>query len=368
MEHDTRSQPTTTSRAAWFAFGIGTLFLIIHLAVSFNLSNWFWGFNHYFFLPRIWSIILLAAGSALCVPWVMSGLLRHGSRLCRLVCESSARRVTADIAVTGLLAAAFWSLRASQHFLGDGRLLIRLLNQGSWVHPHEPLDHMIHYGVLRVAQTYSTWNAETVYAVVSVAAGALYVIAALRLGRLMGQKLFLTTFLLGLGTIQLFFGYAESYSLATAVILIYIVLALEHLSGQRSLVWPAVALIIGVALHHGLVFLIPSCLYLIWTHRGPAATRIRNISRVAAFSALTPDRSMVAGRCRSVHPSLLETPGRPDERTDAHLATGLDSSMHLCRSLLKKPDPQTIAKIQVPLHRQPLPFPLHRTLPARPRR
>ena len=60
---------------------------------------------------------------------------------------------------------------------------------------------------------------------------------------------------------------AESYSLATAAVLVYFVLALEYLAGRRRLAWVGLALLTGVALHKALLCLAPSFLYLAFARR-----------------------------------------------------------------------------------------------------
>jgi tetratricopeptide (TPR) repeat protein len=280
-------QGARTSRAAadfsyaspgplvWGLSLAGILMLLAHLAVSFDYSNWFWGFNHYFFLPRRWSLTLIVLGCGLCIPWVWSGLATFDDRFAQAGKRIHLSTPLVYVIAAGLLAFLFWQLRMPLHFLGDGRLLIRTLEQGDWFHPHEPLDRLIHHGLLQITRPVAGWNAEMVYQVLSVAAGLVYIFAALRLGALLGRRLFVVAFLLTLGTVQLFLGYAESYSLATAAILVYMVLALEHLTGRRRLLWVALSLCTGVALHHALVFLVPSFLYLIWKGTGDGTLRPR---------------------------------------------------------------------------------------------
>jgi tetratricopeptide (TPR) repeat protein len=254
---------------------VGILLLLLHWAVSFDYSNWFWGFNHYVFLPVHWVYILVSLGCVLCLPWIaMRALTFHEYLAGRLSTSRLSRRIL-DIAVVGALGTLFWYLRASHHLLGDGNLLIRVLGAGSWFHPHETLDHIIHHVVFTVANSWIGWDAETVYAVLSVGAGITYAIASMRLGSFLGQKLLVPALLLTLGTVVLFMGYVESYSLATAAILVYMVLALQHTNGKRRVIWPAVALITGVALHHAVAFMVPSLLYLLLS--GPEGAVARSL-------------------------------------------------------------------------------------------
>jgi len=257
----------------WHLSFLSILVLLAHLVVSRTYSNWFWGFNHYHFIGRNWSLFIVSVGCVLCLPWVWYRLSTWYAWASRLVCGLPVPRSIVDLTIAATMGVLFWLLRMPNHFLGDGRLLIRLLEQGKWFHQHEPLDRMIHYAVLKLARPFLGWDAETVYAVLSVGAGIIYVLAALRLGTLLRSRLFVVACLLTLGTVQLFLGYVESYSLATSLMLIYIVLVLEHLAGKRSLAHVGCTLLIGVALHHALLFLVPSFAYLLVIRTGQSRNR-----------------------------------------------------------------------------------------------
>lgn len=237
-----------------------------HLAGSLTYSNWCWGFNHYFHLGRGLTLALTAIVCALCLPPAWSALGRASSGLHNAGIFIR-RHPLNDVIAAALLAVVFWLLRMPYHFLGDGRFMIRNLERGDWFHATEFLDRWVHHIVLRFSSRLWDWDAATVYAVVSVVAGFVYALAALRLGGFLKHKLFVASALLTLGTVQLFFGYAESYSLATAAILIYTVFALEFLAARRRMVWVGLTLAVGVALHNALLFLVPSFIYLMLTRR-----------------------------------------------------------------------------------------------------
>ncbi len=278
--------PLTFQRAAILSI-VGIVSLVLHWAVAFDYSNWFWGFNHYYFLPLHWVYLILGLGCLLCAPWIaLRALAFHEYIYDKWRAREFTQRAVGT-AVVGALAIVFWYLRSSHHLLGDGDLLIRVLGAGSWFHPHETLDHMIHHIVFTAANSHLGWDAETVYAAVSVSSGVAYVIASMRMGSLLGQRVFVPAVLLTLGTVQLFMGYAESYSLATAAILVYMVLALEHLDGRRRLIWPTMALTVGVALHHAVAFMVPSHLYLLLARpQGSVARSVKSAVWTGVFALI----------------------------------------------------------------------------------
>lgn len=256
-----RPDPDLSSVNRWIVAGVGIVALAAHLAASSSYSNWWWGLNHYFHLDQAAAVILIGVGCVLCLPPSWSALGRASSRL-RNAGIFIRRHPSNDVIAAALLAAVFWLLRMPYHFLGDGRFMIRNLERGDWFHATEFLDRWLHHVVLAFSRRLWEWDAATVYAVVSVVAGFAYGLAALRLGGILRHKVFVACALLTLGTVQLFFGYAESYSLATAAMMIYMVLALEFLAARRRFVWVGVALAAGVALHNALLFLVPSFVFL----------------------------------------------------------------------------------------------------------
>ncbi|MFZ1946069.1 MAG: tetratricopeptide repeat protein [bacterium] len=245
----------------WMPALVGMAAVLAHWAASFSHSNLLWGLNHYFFLGRGWTLAAVLAGCLLCLPRVwtwgtsLAGRLRRGGIFVR-------RHALNDVVIAALAALVFWLLRTPYHFLGDGRMMIRLLEQGNWYRPTELLDRWLHHVTLELTRPAWNWDAATVYAALSVVAGFLYVLAALRLGGLLRHKVFVAGALVTLGIVQLFCGYAEGYSFAAAAILGYITLALEYLAGRRRLAWAGAALLVGVAMHSAALFLAPSLVYL----------------------------------------------------------------------------------------------------------
>ncbi len=113
-----------------------------------------------------------------------------------------------------------------------------------------PLDVWLHARLWALGHALFGWaDAWPAYRILSPLAGALYVYVLLRLadsvGRNRTEKLLIVGLLGTLGTMQLFFGYAENYSLAAAGILLFLWLALETLAGRRPLWQPA----LGVSRH-----------------------------------------------------------------------------------------------------------------------
>lgn len=183
----------------------------------------------------------------------------------------------------------FWLFRIRHLRWGDAYLLV-----ASIPHPdvkltyvwQAPLDVFIHARLWQLAQRWLGWpDPIPVYWIVSTLAGVAFVWITLGLaawlGRNRAERMLLAGLVLTLGTMQLFFGYIENYSLMTVGVLLYAWLALAALRGKTALIWPAAALALTHAFHPSTIILAPSLLYLAGLlidrrpaqrHRGQALT------------------------------------------------------------------------------------------------
>ena len=152
-----------------------------------------------------------------------------------------------------------------------------LINGIAWPDPalrltatwQAPLTVWLHARLWALGNALFVWpDAWPVYRIVSPLAGALYIYLLLRLadsiGRNRTEKLLIVGLMGTLGTMQLFFGYAENYTLAAVGILLFLWLALETLRGRRALWQPALALALTNGLHPSTVVLDPALLWVAW--------------------------------------------------------------------------------------------------------
>ena len=110
------------------------------------------------------------------------------------------------------------------------------------------------------------WSVETVYATVSIVCGIIFVYVLLtfaaRLGRDTLEVAILAGLLLTTGSMQLFFGYVENYTVVSLGLLCTLFLAWRTLNGEIGLVWPVLGLSLTNAFHPSTVFLWPGMLLL----------------------------------------------------------------------------------------------------------
>jgi len=179
---------------------------------------------------------------------------------------SRLNKYTIAIALGVVFFVVFYLLRSRTHFLGDGYLLLRTLEGGNTFMPAKPLDSFIHYLVYSLTRSSLGWSAETVYAVVSCAAGSIFIFllvmfsASFDTDRWKGIIMFVAVLLMG--SVQLFFGYVESYSLLLLELLIYVFFALSYLNGKTSIFIPSCVLSIMICTHISAIVFLPTLFFL----------------------------------------------------------------------------------------------------------
>ena len=178
-------------------------------------------------------------------------------------------------ALASLLAGLiFWLARLRHLRWGDSYLLSVALSYPdlelrviyNW---QAPLTVFLHQRLWQfVADPLLGWPVENVYATMSILSGMVFVYILLifttRLGRDPLEAAILTSLVLATGSMQLFFGYVENYTLVSLGLLITLFLAWRTLQDEISLAWPALGMSITNAFHPSTVFLWPGIWLLGW--------------------------------------------------------------------------------------------------------
>lgn len=260
------------SRRILLALRLLALILIaLHLlAPRFSEAN-AWGVWPFTYLPPAWrwglalaAITLVLFGERL---WDRAG----PALLTRLAClpwGAPGMR----LALAAAAALPFWLFRIRHLRWGDAYILAHAIP-----HPEvkltyvwqAPLDVFLHAQLWRIGNRWFGWpDPIPVYWILSALAGVAFVWVLLGLAQWLGrnrtERLLVTGLVLTLGTVQLFFGYIENYSIMTVGILLYAWLALRALRGEIALIWPATVLALTHAFHPSTIILAPSLLYLAW--------------------------------------------------------------------------------------------------------
>lgn len=228
-------------------------------------------------------------------------------------------------AVLVCLPLVLYAARVRFHTLGDSmswfaavEALVAKGTRPPFTWALEPLDFGVHLSLYWLAKHLVDVSARSIYETVSCVAGAGYAYVAYRVaclaGGQTGRRILVLSVLLTLGTIQLFFGYGESYTLAAVGAVAYVWLGMRFLLQRTGWHWPALALLLTCACHLMALSLVPSLAYLMWRDEGPTGRRLRQwrvflpLVVVAAAGAL----ALYVGFYRHHHLPLLspDAPGR----------------------------------------------------------
>ncbi len=170
-----------------------------------------------------------------------------------------------------------WELRVRTLFLGDGTIWLGGIQSGRPSPFSEPLSAATWSGYASILRTLG-------FPVVAPTVGALSILAGVVAAAILwgiaseltprtGSRAFAFAVLATLGLAQLYFGYIESYPLASVAILAYLWLGLRRARGADHPLWLATALAIAMTLHLVAGYLVPSYLYLALREKRPLHSR-----------------------------------------------------------------------------------------------
>jgi len=260
----------------WFLAGIrwwGLIVLTLHLAAVSLPQEIAWSVWPYTFLPPWlgWVLALLAA--ALIIPAVSQMVWRGLSWLWHIWPAKNVWQGWFVLAAL-LSGALFWWARLRHLRWGDSYMLSVALSYPdldlrvvyNW---QAPLTVFLHQRLWQfVADPWLGWPVENVYATTSIICGMVFVYILLTFMARLGRSVLESAVLVGLmattGSIQLFFGYVENYTIVSLGLLVTMFLGWYALRGEIAPLWPVLGLSITNAFHPSTVFLWLGMLVLVW--------------------------------------------------------------------------------------------------------
>jgi hypothetical protein len=173
------------------------------------------------------------------------------------------------------MAIPFWLLRIRHLRWGDAYFIARALSYTGPDRPvwtiynwQAPLTIFLHAQLWFLLNPVPGVSVQTLYAVTSLLAGVGFVYVLFLLARSLGtswtEKAAIFGLVITTGSMQLFFGYVENYTLISLGILLTLYLGVRCLRGQTSLAWPSLALALTNAFHPSTVVLWPAMGYVAW--------------------------------------------------------------------------------------------------------
>jgi tetratricopeptide (TPR) repeat protein len=195
-----------------------------------------WGSNLFSFYPLVLTALVAFGALVLLVPRVARSL----DTQFRKVSLAAASNRTAFWLIAGGLGCTLLVLGLYFHesipLLGDGTLRKNEIAHGLWLHPTEFLDFLLHSLLYQYVFAPSGLKAILVYRVLSAGSGLAFVVGIFCLARFLSKSQIIpvAAALLASGTVILFFGYVESYSIFAALVPWLLLAGLRSFSGGRE--------------------------------------------------------------------------------------------------------------------------------------
>ncbi|KPL00955.1 MAG: hypothetical protein AMJ91_02285 [candidate division Zixibacteria bacterium SM23_73_3] len=271
------------------------ILILSHLLTMYIAPTYMWGVHFYHFFPDWIGWILTLVTLTILIPGVAEYLYEKFEALAKKIKKPFVGwgENKTFLILSFLSLPIFWIFRTRFHLLGDGYFRIIDLPKGK-LHLQEWLDGFIHLVIYRVmTKLIPTWTPELTYSIISILCGGVFVFLALKLSSLLGKtdlgKVLVFFFLISLGSIELFFGYVESYSILQVVLLAYIYFAALYLSGKTSILPALLFFVISIGLHITSLIFAPAFIYLLWV--GGSGIRADKISTPGIKDATAPPES-----------------------------------------------------------------------------
>jgi tetratricopeptide (TPR) repeat protein len=244
--------------------------VIAHLLTSYFGVSFMWGIHHLHFFPKWAGWIFAFATILFFVPSINNYILTAFEAIFTSFKKkfSKTKKYSLYFILSLLSLPLFWFLRTKLYLLGDGYFKIRQLPPGELV-PTEWLDGVIHLEFYKFLSKVSPGlDPSLSYSILSVLCGGIFVFLILLLSDLLGktnfQKILIFSLLFSLGSIELFFGYVESYTILLVGLTAFLLFSVLYVRGKASIIFPLITLVLSIGLHVSVLALVPSFFYLIF--------------------------------------------------------------------------------------------------------
>jgi hypothetical protein len=282
-------------RTGWVIRIAALAVLALHLVAGYLPEEAAWSVWPYAALPAPLGWLGALAVASLILPGVNDSLGRWSHRLWTSLPARAHRRLWFAI-ISLAMGVAFWLFRIRHLRWGDAAFLVRALSYTGPDRPiwtiynwQSPLTLLAHARLWFVFNPSPGVGVDTLYAITSILSGVGFVYVLFLLAGLLGRDLLEKSTLFGLvvttGSMQLFFGYVENYTIMSLGLVVTLYLGVRCLQGKTSLIWPSLALAITNAFHPSTVVLWPAMGYGAWqvamNGNGLKSSRLREWAKFA---------------------------------------------------------------------------------------
>ncbi|MFQ6003842.1 MAG: hypothetical protein ACE5KJ_08855, partial [Candidatus Zixiibacteriota bacterium] len=265
-------QIASEQNLVWFSRVIVSLcsaILIFRLVSSYFPEERLWGINHWAYFSSQLGMVITFLGLLFFIPPINRGILNVVEKTLTFFYKFTINKHKYLWFVIFSLPsiALFLVFRNRAYFLGDGAWLVTLVTDES---PHigwaEPLEYLVHILVYKFIGQFFVITGFGAYAVTSYMAGVLFVFFTFLLADTTGanktSKVLVFSIIATMGSVELFFGYAEHYAFSYIFILAFIVFGIKYLYGKTKLLIPSLFLILSVFSHLSSLYLLPALVFL----------------------------------------------------------------------------------------------------------
>ncbi|MFC1537690.1 hypothetical protein ACFL4P_02560 [Gemmatimonadota bacterium] len=210
-----------------------------------------------------------------------------------------------------------WAFRSRNHFMGDGWALMDKV-QGPFAFYHnEPLDFFIHQLFFRWLGIFGVSSGETAYALLHTLLLPLFLLVCWRVATMLVRepagRAALWLLACGTASLQLFFGYVESYTLLHLWLVVYLFAGIKYLGQEkRTNPWlPTVVFLIAIMTHRSTLVLFPSVVFL-WFEQPLLSRRIKRVPGSFLTVSLVSGLALVLALLADKVPGMLPVAGPVD--------------------------------------------------------
>jgi Flp pilus assembly protein TadD len=275
---------------------LALLLVVWHLVPIYWWSLNLWGIHSLYFFPRWlgWVLTLITVGFF--IPQVNDFLLKLFVSLLGFVRKIPSRigKRQLFLLCSILSIPVFWLLKTKFFLLGDGYLKTSEVVTGRLTHT-EPLDGIIHHQFYLFLNHFRPGiDPSFSYTILSVLGGGIFVFLILQLSDLLGEtafnKILIFSSLITLCSIELFFGYVESYTILLVGLALFILLSLLYLRDKLNVIFVFLVLCFSIGVHVSAIVLIPAFLYLMywkWGKKGKGYFDLFSVISILGCLAIT---------------------------------------------------------------------------------
>ena len=259
--------------------------VVLHLIAPLLPEEMAWSVWPYTAVPAPLAWLGGLAVASLVLPSVNDAVGRGFHRLGVLLSRVVGLRPTADnkrlwFAVIAIgMAVPFWLFRIRHQLWGDAHFIVKALSYAGPDRPvwtiykwQSPLSIFAHAQLWLLLNPDPGVGVDTLYAITSILSGVgfVYVLFLLAdsLGRNWAEKATIVGLVITTGSMQLFFGYVENYSIISLGLILTLYLGVRCLHGETSLIWPSLTLAVTNAFHPSTIVLWPAMGYVGWREVG----------------------------------------------------------------------------------------------------